>query len=325
MAKFNGTANSVPELVQGLVGFLTDPAAFGAGNEWKLVTPASTAEITETSEIILQGVGDGQDTIYVGLKIVPSATTDQVDIVLNGFAGYDAGLTWREQPGGIYHQKLPIIPLVRNTFMTFWVSATTSRFIIIVELSTNYEGAYMGLIKPVAVERQYPYPLLIGGGYIEGGAWTNLSPGHSLFVNPGSDTFAGNAFGANIVETEAENTSSLRLRRPDGSWRAAINRSSGDKATHFEHLCVWPTNTEPVQTLTVYDPVLTLENVILYPFLLYESAPVGLIGQMDGIYWVGNREDLSAKDSIVYQDKTHKVFSNVFRRGNDSYFAIEWF
>ena len=92
----------------------------------------------------------------------------------------------------------------------------------------------------------------------------------------------------------------------------------------FEKLNVWPTNTEPVRTLTVLDDVLTLENVIMYPFLLYESYPVGLIGQLDGVNWIGNREDLAAKDSIIYQDRVYKIFCNVHRRDNDQYFAIEW-
>jgi hypothetical protein len=62
----------------------------------------------------------------------------------------------------------------------------------------------------------------------------------------------------------------------------------------------------------------------MYPFLLYETEPVGILGQLDGIYWVGNREDLSTKDSISYGGKIYKIFNNVQRRDNDQYFAIEW-
>ncbi|VBB05566.1 Hypothetical protein LUCI_0776 [Lucifera butyrica] len=323
MATYNGTANNLQELLQGLTVFLTDPAAFGAGNAWQRMRPASTSDIVD--EVILKGVGDGQDAIYIGFKIKPGAVSGQQDLVLNGFAGYDSGLTWEEQPGSIYHAKLPTLALVSNTFLTYWVSANTSRVILVVELSSQYESAYLGLMKPVAVERQYPYPLVVGGSYIEGSAWTNNTPGHSAFTNPGSDVYAGlGAYGTHAADNSQEDTTSLRVRRPDGSWRSGLNRSNVDKALHFEKLCVWPTNTEPVRTLTVYDKTLTIENVIMYPFLLYESYPVGILGQFDGVYWVGNREDLSAKDSIVYNDKVYKVFSNVFRRDNDQYFAIEW-
>ncbi|HMM22686.1 MAG TPA: hypothetical protein PKA10_18360 [Selenomonadales bacterium] len=303
MASYNGTANSVLELLKGIITFLTDPTVFGTGDEWQLVQPATVEDIT--TEAILKGVGDGEDDIYIGfqLKQLPSG---QIDIILNGFAGYDPGLTWREQPGGITHTNLPTIlptiPLVTNTFMTYWVSANTKRVIIVVELSTQYESAYLGLMKPIAIERQYPYPLVVGGSYYEGGLWTDTTAGHSSFTNPGGST---------------ANSTSLRIRRPDGSWRAGTNKTLGD-------LCVWPTNISPVRTLTVYDSLLTLENVIMYPFLLYEDNPVGLIGQLDGVYWIGNREDLATKDSIVYGGKVYKVFNNVSRRDNDSYFAIEW-
>lgn len=299
MPAYNSSANSVLELLKGVVAFLTDNTVFGVDMAWRLVSPASPADIDAVQEVILKGIGDGEDEIYVGMKLKTTGT--QVDIVLNGYAGFDPGLTWREQPGGINHSTLPIMPLVKDTYVSYWVSANSSRFIIVVEMSTQYEAAYLGLMKPMAIENQYPYPLVIGGSYIEGGAWTNTGSNHSVFVCPGTDS-----------ET------SLRIRRPDGTWRTGKNETVGN-------LCVWPTNISPVRTLTVFDDVLTLENVIMYPFFLYENSPPGLIGQLDGIYWIGNREDLATKDSITYENKIYKIFNNVQRRDNDSYFAIEWF
>ncbi len=300
MAIYNGSANSVLELVKDVVAFLTDAANFDTGKNWVLVSPASSGEIDTNPEIILKGVGDGEDEIYIGLKIV-TRSTGQVDIVLNGYAGYDPGLGWREQPGAISQSQLPILALVADTYMTYWLSANSSRFILTVELSTQYECAYLGLLKPIAIENQYPYPLVVGGSYFEGGVWTDTSDNHSVFIDPGTNS-----------------VTSLRLRRPDGAWRVGTSNT-------LNALCVWPTNVSPVNTLTVLDDVLTLENVIMYPFLLYEDNPVGLIGQLDGIFWIGNREDISAKDSVIYNGKTYKVFSNVHRRDNDSYFAVEWF
>lgn len=323
MATHNATANSVPELLRNIAAFLTNEAEFGTGRAWQLMRPATVDKVTD--EVILKGVGDGQDAIFIGFKIKPGAVSGQQDVVLNGFAGYDSGLTWEEQPGGIYHEKLPTLALVADVYMTYWISANTRRVILIVELSNQFECAYLGLMKPVAIERQYPYPMVVGGSYIEGGNWTNNGAGHSAFINPGSDTYTGlGNYGANIIDSPKENTTSLRVRRPDGSWRSGLNRNKDNNAMKFEKLCVWPTNVEPVRTLTVYDSILTIENVIMYPFLLYESYPVGVIGQLDGVYWIGNREDLAAKDSIIYNDKVYKIFCNVFRRDNDQYFAIEW-
>ena len=327
MAVKEFTANNVINVVRQVVSFLTDSSVFGVGNAWTLVSPTTFDAITEqNSEVILKGVGDGYDEIYVGIKTQPGAAAGQTDIVLNGFAGYDANLGWREQPGAIPHAKLPTIPLVDVTKVTCWLLANTSRFILVVQMSTQYESAYVGFIKPVAVERQYPYPLVIGGSYIEGKTWNSNSPGHSTFLNPGSDSYGGLGNLQPVAgESLEEFTSSLRIRRADGVWRAGANRNSGNTALHFERLCVWPQNTEPTNVLTVLDNSLTIENVIMFPCILYETYPGNIVGQFDGIYFIGNREDLASKDVIIHDGKTYKVFNNVFRRDNDSYFVMEWF
>lgn len=327
MACINATASTVTELLHNVVGFLVDANNFSSGNQWQLVSPSVIS--SDTREVILKGVGDGHDEIYIGLKVKQNESyADQEDIILNGYAGYDPGLKWEEQPGAIPHDKLPTIPLAKDILMTYWISANTSRIILIVEMSTQYEGAYLGFMKPAAIERQYPYPLIIGGSYIQDGHWSSFTPGHSLFINPGSDVYGGlGDYKTSSSDSPNENTSSLRIRRPDGSWRTGLNRNKDNKAMKFEKLCVWPLNVEPVKTLTVYKEKgqeSIMEDNMLFPCMLYESFPVGLIGELDGVYWLGNCTDLAAKDSILYKDKILKVFSNVFRRDNDQYFAIEW-
>lgn len=317
-------ANSALELLKGVVTFMTDEAKFGAGNQWTLVFPATIADIT--SEVVLKGVGDGTDEIFIAFKLEDGATPGQKDIVLNGFAGYDENLSWIEQPGGIPHEKLPILPLADNTRIVYWISANTRRVIIVAQLSTQYESAYLGFVQPIAVERQYPYPMAIGGSYIQGKSWDVYTAGHSAFFNPGSDSFGGMGGLTDSPQDYAtEQTSSLRIRRADGTWRAAVNKSSGNSALHFEHINVWPQNTEPTNVLTVLDNSLTIENVIMFPCLLVECYPHGILGQLDGVYFVGNREDLSAKDIIVHNNKQYMVFNNVNRRDNDEYIAIEFF
>lgn len=325
MAVLQSTATSTLDLVKQLVTFLTDPGKMGSDSQWTLLRPATINAITD--EIILKGVGDGSDEIYIGIKVQKSTSNSgQNDVVLNGYAGYDEGLGWREQPGAIPHTLLPCIPLSSDARTNFWVTANSSRFVVVVQLSTQYESAYVGFLKPVAVERQYPYPLAIGGSYIEGKSWTSSTPGHSCFVNPGSDNYSGiGGYTTLATDNTLENTTSLRLRRPDGTWRSALNKSAGDSSLKFEKLCVWPQNTEPTNVLTVLDTSLTIENVIMFPILLYENFPPGVVGQFDGVYFIGNREDLSSKDTLIHDGKPYMVFNNVNRRDNDEYFAIEWF
>lgn len=323
--------NNVLGLVRELVNFVTDPAQMGAGNQWTLLTPATVDSITNTeSDIILKGVGDGTDEIYIGIRIKDRRASfgDQTDVVFNGFAGYDSGLSWEEQPGAIYHKgTLPIIPLVEDSKTRCWFSANSSRIVVVCQLSTQYESAYIGFMKPIAVERQYPYPLIVAGSYVEGGRWSSTSAGHTYFADPGSDTWAG--FGAlqqyGPEGGVQEQSTNFKYRRPDGTWRCALNRTSSDQAGHFERACIWPQNVRPTKVLTVLDSSLDIENVAMFPCMVYETYPSGILGQLDGVYFIGNREDLSAKDTILYKNKPYKVFNNVFRRDNDSYFVIEWF
>jgi hypothetical protein len=327
MACISGSAISVTALVKALATFLTDETIFGTGKAWALKYPSTINDIT--NDVILEGVGDGTDSIFIGFKIKASATySGQTDILLNGFAGYDANLSWEEQPGGIEIGSLPCIPLAEGVRVAYWFSANTYRVIIVCQLSTQYESAYVGFLKAVSCDRQYPYPMAVGGSYIEGGRWSSASNGHSCFLDPRSDTSNGIAdtlasFPA--AETEAEHTTSLRIRRPDGKWCAVINKNLAGKSLHFQRMNVWPQNTDPVNTLTVLDNTLTIENVNFYAEQVIENYPHGIIGEFDGVYFVGNREDLSSKESIVYNSKTYMVFNNVNRRDNDQYFCIEWF
>lgn len=339
MACLESTALSVKELFDQVIIFLTDPINFSGGNQWELKLPTvfkgesidpDTGEVDPgTREVILMGKGDGKDEIFIGIKIEDSVNKNQQDIVFTGYAGFDKYLEWWEQPGALWHEKLPVIPLSKDVFMNFWLVANTRRFILIVEMGTQYEGGYVGFMKPVNIERQYAYPLVIAGSYIQGGRWASRSAGHSMFTHPGSDTYGGiggymTAFPA---QSEAENTSPLRLRHPDGTWKTALNVNSASRVMGFEKLCVWPFNTVPTETYTVYrktGEISKLEDNMMYEAKLYESHPVGNVGVLDGVYYIGNRVDLAAKDTVVYKDKTYKVFSNVFRRNDDSYFAIEW-
>jgi hypothetical protein len=193
------------------------------------------------------------------------------------------------------------VPLAKDVFMTYWLTANTSRITFRVEMSNQYEGAYLGFFKPVAIERQYPYPLAIGGSAYDGTVWNNKGSEHSLFLNP---------------QISQAGYSSLCIRRPDGVWRFGGST-----------LLTWPINTAPVDTLTIYkksNQEATMEDHMLYPVMLYETDPVGMVGEFDGLFWIGGRADLSVKDNVIYKDKTYKIFNNVFRREDDQYHVIEW-
>ena len=322
MAILNKTAMNVKEMLQSITSFLIDSTNFTTGNAWTLVRPAAID--SDTTEIILKGLGDdGNDEIYVGMKIVDTGNNQQ-DILLNGYAGYDENLHWWEQPGCIPlktvtiakdgtqspdYTGLPCIPLAKDVKLTYWVTANSSRISIRVKMSYQYEAAYLGFFKPVSIEHQYPYPMAIGGSAYHSISWNDKSSNHSIFLNP----------------YIAKDYSSLILRLPDGSWKYVGNT---DKQNLPSGLCIYPTDIQPISTFTVLkkpnsDPNI-LEDNMLYPFLIYQTNPHNILGEFDGLYWVGNLVDLAAEDNTLYKDKTYKIFNNIYNRDNDAYHALEW-
>jgi len=296
MAVTSGTVNSVAELLQAVASFLTTADNF-SGNEWQLMQPAVID--SSTKEVILKGVGDGKDEIYVGMQI-KNQGEDQQNILLNGFAGYDANLEWYEQPGSIYQDCLPCIPLAKDVNLDYWLTASSSRFTLTVQMSNQYESAYLGFMKPIAIERQYTYPLVVGGSAYDGVIWNNHGDAHSAYFKP----YMNGGYSA------------LCIRRPDGVWEYGGN-----------NLTTWPNNTSPMDTFTVYhkgESEPTPEDHMLYPIILYEKSPTGMLGELDGVYWIGNRTDLAAKDNVIYNGITYKVFNNIYGRADDAYHVIEW-
>ncbi|MBP2638786.1 MAG: hypothetical protein H6Q72_4693, partial [Firmicutes bacterium] len=87
MACYVGSASNVLDLLKGVVTFLTNTSNFDTGKNWTLLTPSSVDEITSSTGVILKGVGDGNDEIYVGMKmsaVTNGKTTTAVSILLNG-------------------------------------------------------------------------------------------------------------------------------------------------------------------------------------------------------------------------------------------------
>lgn len=114
------TADTPRELLKAIVSFVTDSTQFTDGLSWDLVSPSSVDDLTYATDVngnkqcadsvVLMGKGEGEDEIYVGINL-KELSDGSTELELNGFAGYDAGLEWADQPGNIYHDTYPIIPL----------------------------------------------------------------------------------------------------------------------------------------------------------------------------------------------------------------------
>lgn len=176
---------------------------------------------TGEREIILEGEGGGSDEIIVGYRTFFDASSGARNLLINGFTGFDAGLTYENQPGrspglntaasgadqgGAYM-------LLGNTTINWWISVTTRRIISVARVSNCYSNAYMGFINAFATGGEYPYPLLVSGTSTE------------RFQLPSTSTITSSGMVDPIKDIITDNGPVL-LRDPAGVWRSVFNSSS---------------------------------------------------------------------------------------------------
>ena len=141
-----------------------------------------------TSYCIWEGIGDGNDKIYIQARIPDG---DNRTIYLDGLAGYDPLLYYFEQPGSIQQTLFsdgedevdqPIFTVTGDERFYYWIYANTYRIVGVARMSIVYESFHMGFLNPVASERQYPYPMYVcGNGSAKGGLWPFNRTGSFVF------------------------------------------------------------------------------------------------------------------------------------------------
>lgn len=335
----SGNGRKIQDLFNAIDGLITG-GKFSPSTVWERIYTVyggvGNVASDQLTQVIYKGVGDGSDKIYFGMRMVLDDDTTSVwgTIEFNGYAGFDPDLnSWEDQPGAItkflVNTTLPSFPCTHNTAFSYWITATTKRVIVTVKMATQYMTGYFGFFTPVAVEKQYPYPLLLAGTtYKKDISWDgNVSSA----TDPIAENYnAGGSYNTIIpAVTNASVITSMRYRKVDGTWGAGYNSSGTDRnnVSKFGELCVFPTNTRSTELYTVYHAPgaeITRDSHVLIPFLLYSNYPCNLLGKLDGIYWIGAAKDIASEDIVVINDKNYIVFNNILDRGGNSYFVVEW-
>ncbi|EGO64164.1 hypothetical protein [Acetonema longum] len=328
MAYEIGTANSHRELLDKIRNFVSNEEIHGS-QAWAIQRDTAT-------ELILKGPGDtGQDEIYVGFEVFEDAVQGYYNLRLNGFIGYDEGLPFSDQPGGIPSYQ-PQLPLISGSQMKYWIVANGRRIIAVAKIGTQYEAAYLGLLHPYGTEGQYPYPLAIGGsmtgqttkytptsgsGYTQSPSedykYTQRQTDHRHFVDPG--TARGTL-----------TTGALRVRRIDGKWPVYHNyhqsysqTSSGGVysdilSSSLNGYFVWPGLCGSLSNL-----LQNMDGIYqLFPFALAEKPDNNTIGQFDGCYWITGR-GLAAEDELMIDADRYIAVPNVWRADPGDFWALK--
>lgn len=273
-------------------------------------------------EAIWQGKGDGNDKIFINMRIPNVYNKDlDVDIVTNvdrialdSSAGFDDGLAYYEQAGSIQqwlHSQgtgevaQPMFTCLVDTMFTYWIFANAQRVIVVSKFSTVYESMYLGFINPVSSERQYPYPMYVAGnGVMTGATWNGNKNGS--FINP-SD---GSGY----------------LRRADGTWRAFdAYFNAGTVSNPFSIGTIFPYNTGNQKMVSNYYKGNTgdLDNALIIPAMLCTTNPYDINGVLDDVYFVSGTRDTATEQILSIGSEQYMVFSIKDYFSPNTYFVVK--
>lgn len=329
MAYVTGIADNLYDLLDVIV----DTAAT---EQWTVVASgnATYEDVTRRNSVILHGVGDGNDNIYVNFTIDPEESRQ---MIIDMSAGYDSNLYYWEQPGSImqwnktYEDEdtgqpkfvpdgelyaIPTFNLVDSENFTYFIFVNTYRIIVVCRLSIDYQSFHVGLLSPISSEKQFPYPAYVAGN-------NTIS---KEYYDPDTDKteFLGGFYPDTLTSSFVFPTQNTGwLRRADGVWRSfempySENISSSTQGHMFPYIC----NNKALVPNYVEDSVQNID-FLLIPVILMTTNPVDMNGLLRNVYWISGTRDVAAEQIVVLDSKQYMVFDAGNTRSNNSYFCIE--
>lgn len=188
--------------------------------------------------LMLQGVGSGTDTLYVGITTFTATAVDGFNTCKNwglwATTGYNSLLQWYQQAGispgfsavdgstlvtgGAY------VPLkAADAFnLSFWFSITGRRIECVCKVQTAsttfYPSFHLGWMNPFGTTTEFPYPMLVLGSSARNNCWYG-------------DTVVGRISGITEAIGIQGRTGPGWYRRSDSTWISINNSVANDSAS----------------------------------------------------------------------------------------------
>jgi len=199
--------------------------------------------INSEKEIILRGtVAGSYDEPYVGFRTYTqtSGVTTNRGWILNGFDGFNSGLSYASQPnaGPTYSSGSVGEPLAArgpyflldDDAQDYWFSVSGRRLICVVKAvgttTTTYQSMYAGLMNPFGTASESPYPMYLSAS--TGTANTAFDAGAALVTGMTELSLSGAATGAAAYFRDDSTGTYIRVRNGDGTSPASISTTIGD-------------------------------------------------------------------------------------------------
>jgi hypothetical protein len=311
MSISTGTATDYNDLLARLVTFLTTDATLtGLGQNWTLESSNTTSYTdahgdTVVREVILKAPGlSSTEAIFVELQAFygSSGATAYWNWRMLGATGYNSGQPWNAQPG----VSPDAFVHLWNASIPYTFIANGQRVVVIAQVGSVFESAYLGKFLPYGQPSQYPYPVYIAG----------TSNSRQL---PYSDTTSGLHFA--FFDPSIGYAYWI-----DGSWQTMSNTYYTSAGKN-----IWPYVYGNTQQPTWVQPNLD-GSYPLFPCRLemvpatFPPGPTTIpqpnaMGELDGVFFVPG-VGLTSGSAITIGGATYTVVQNVFRTADNSFAAI---
>ncbi|MBS0364901.1 MAG: hypothetical protein JSR67_03645 [Proteobacteria bacterium] len=283
----------------------TNTAATGGG--WtQLASDAGGGTYTEPqggsistidADYYLKAPGlSGTEAIYVNLQAYHNVALATYNWRMRGATGYNASATFYAQPGTSPDAFLSLW----NSSIPYTFVANAQRVIVIAQIGSVWESAYLGKFLPVGQPSQYPYPLMVAGTSSNPTTvYSNAGIGHHAFFDPNA----------------------AWVYWLDGSWQQFQNHDATyDTTTTVVNVWPWAFG------LGNYQPSSILANLDgsypLFRATLEMSTPApNVLGFLDGVFFAPG-QSLSSGSTITVSAQTYIAVQDVFRTGYNNFAAI---
>lgn len=299
----NGTsiphATSATDLLAKLITYAT--ATVPSGIRWTAV------ENVAGDHVILRGPGGGSDQIFVGILNYSNVVDDRFGWVLQGYTGYNSGVSFHDQPGAIPSLR-PMVPLW-NSEIPFEFFVSGRRIMCLAQVSSVFIAFYLGWAKIYGSNGQWAYPLCVGGSAI---STTDTPPRYS--------TTGADMTHFTIPVNNGNGVSSLRILNSAGVWEAPmiLATSSG---TAMQGAGVWPFSCSVHDTLggglNNIKPGLGGKYPLL-PMMIHTTT--NIFGEFEGVKQVTG-DGNSPGSSVTEGSDVYSVTQNVYRNDRGSFWA----
>lgn len=313
--------------------------------------------------VILQGTGSGSDTILVGVRTFNTLSIDLSNTSRNwsmiGFTGYNAGLTFDNQPGispgspvGAAGGAYVILKPSDAFNIDFWISATPRRIRGNCKCSgsttNHYMSWYIGWMNQFGTQTEFPYPILIAGcsarhdafhSHVQDGRITGLTEMIGLNSKTGPAYYRRN----NSVWQEIKNSSAADTGSPSrglSSDYTCYPCGEGDDAgppiddrivanSDMDWQQIIPNTGVPgtAQNLLKATPDSGGDKHFLVPATILATHQTQnefeISGELDGVFWCSAANGEASQDRILVGNDRYRIFQNGSRIQVFSFMAVK--